>query len=58
MKKDDTRYMASRDKERENINQQIEAFLKQGGQIEVLGSAFDSPTDPKCRLGEEVGLFA
>ncbi|CAA0091476.1 Uncharacterised protein [BD1-7 clade bacterium] len=58
MKKDsEARYVATRDRERENINRQVETFLKRGGQIEVLGSAFDQPTDPKCRLGDEAGFF-
>jgi hypothetical protein len=46
-----------RKKERECIEEQIEAFLNKGGEIEVLGSPFDKNNDPKCRLGEETGLF-
>lgn len=44
-------------KERDSIANQIQAFIEKGGEIEVLSSAFDRPKDPKCRLGEEMGLF-
>ena len=47
----------NREKDRANIADQVQAFLDQGGEIEVLSSAFDKPNDPKCRLGEEMGLF-
>ena len=40
----------------EDIAQQIQEFLKKGGEIEVVNSALDN-RDPKCRLGEEMGLF-
>ncbi|NRB40627.1 MAG: hypothetical protein HRU20_19530 [Pseudomonadales bacterium] len=47
----------NREKDRASIANQVQAFLEKGGEIEVLGSAFDKPNDPKCRLGEEMGLF-
>ena len=46
----------NRQQAREDIEAQIQEFLKKGGEIEVLNSAFDNK-DPKCRLGEEMGLF-
>lgn len=58
--KDDNKVLQGpkyRDKDRECIADQVQDFLARGGQIEVLGSAFDEPNDPKCRLGEEMGLF-
>lgn len=48
----------NRNQERENIEQKIQDFLSGGGEIQVVSSAFDKDKDPKCRLGEEMGLFA
>ena len=47
----------ARDKERASIADQVQAYIDNGGKIEVLSSAFDKQKDPKCRLGEEMGLF-
>ena len=47
-----------RDKESNTISDQIQAFLERGGKIELLGSGFDNARDPKCKLGEDMGLFA
>lgn len=47
----------NRDKDRDSIASQVQAFLERGGEIEILSSAFDKPKDPKCRLGESIGLF-
>jgi hypothetical protein len=42
---------------RDAIEAQVQSFINSGGKIEVMGSAFDKNKDPKCRLGEEMGLF-
>ena len=42
---------------RDNIQSQIDEFLKKGGEIEKCSSAFDKNKDPKCRLGDEMGFF-
>lgn len=47
----------NRQKDRDHIADQVEAFLAKGGKIEVLTSPFDRATDPKCRFGEESGLM-
>ncbi len=47
----------AREKERASIADQVQAYIDNGGKIEVLSSAFDKQKDPKCRLGEEMGLF-
>lgn len=49
--------IGTRRKERQSIEDQIQAFLKEGGTIEVLNSPFDHNSDPKCRLGEETSFF-
>lgn len=46
-----------RQKDRDNIAQHIEEFLAKGGKIEVLSSAFDKEIDPKCQVGDSLGLF-
>lgn len=48
----------NRQKAREDIASQVNEFLNKGGKIEVLSSPLDrNPHDPKCRFGEEMGLF-
>jgi len=47
----------NRSRERACIEEQVRAFLEQGGQIKVLKSAFEVYKDPKCRLGEDIGLL-
>ncbi len=47
----------SRKKVRDDIAGQIEEFLKNGGEIEKCSSPFDEKRDPKCRLGDEAGIF-
>ncbi len=42
---------------RDDIQSQIEDFLKKGGEIEKCSSPFDENRDPKCRLGDEMGFF-
>ena len=54
----DKRNANLRQQEHDAIESQIQEFLDNGGQIEVLGSAFDKNSDPKCRLGEDMGLFS
>lgn len=50
--------VANRQQERETIASQVTEFLKSGGTIQMLPSALDHAThDPKCRLGEQMGLF-
>ena len=44
-------------KNKEDISVQIQKFIDNGGEIEVLSSAFDKTLDPKCRLGDEMGFF-
>ena len=50
--------ITNRQKDREDIADQVQAFLDNGGRIEVLGSPFDNNRDPKCRFGDEVGFFS
>ncbi|HEY9034480.1 MAG TPA: hypothetical protein VIN71_11120 [Pseudomonadales bacterium] len=50
--------ITNRQKDRQSIADQIEAYLARGGQIEVLGSPFDKYQDPKCRVGDEIGFFS
>ena len=50
--------ITGREKEREHIAHQIQAFLERGGEIEVLESPFDKYPDPKCRLGDEISFFS
>ena len=58
MKKNNNKNDAiNREKDRACIADQVQAYLEKGGEIEVLSSAFDKQNDPKCRLGEEMGLF-
>jgi len=52
-----THSIDSRKKVRDDIQSQIEAFLKKGGEIEKCSSPFDKNRDPKCRLGDEMGFF-
>ena len=47
----------SRNKAQDSIDKQVKDFLEKGGNIEVLSSPFDSCSDPKCRLGENMGFF-
>ena len=47
----------ARNKIQDSIDKQVKEFLAKGGQIEVLTSAFDRNTEPKCRLGENTGFF-
>lgn len=47
----------NRKKVRDAISQQVQDFLQQGGEIKVLQSALDRNKDPKCRFGDEAGLF-
>lgn len=48
----------SRKQVRDDIASQVNEFLKGGGKIEVLNSPLDNNAhDPKCRFGEEMGLF-
>lgn len=46
-----------RTRERQLIEEQVRAFLDSGGEIEVLGSAFDQPNDPKCKLSDDLNLL-
>jgi hypothetical protein len=46
-----------REKDRQSIANQVEAFLAKGGKIEVLSSVFDRQTDPKCRVADDLNLF-
>lgn len=46
-----------RSRERAYIDQQVRAFLEGGGEIKVIKSAFEIHNDPKCRLGEDVGIL-
>ncbi len=58
MRKQNDSYCPSlRDKERELIEDKVKEFLNAGGKIEVLDSAFDNPADPKCKLGDDMGLL-
>ena len=54
----DVRNSNLRQQEHDAIESQIQEFLDNGGQIEVVASPFDNVTDPKCRLGEDMGLFS
>ena len=45
-----------RSRERAVIDEQVQAFLKKGGEIKVLKSAFEIYKDPKCRIGEDMGF--
>ncbi len=56
-KQNDGHCLALRDKERKNIEDKVKEFLSSGGKIEVLGSAFDKPADPKCKLGEDYSVL-
>lgn len=55
-KQNDTHTVLLRDKERQVIDSQVQEFLRRGGKIEVIGSAFDGPQDPKCRLSDDLSL--
>ncbi len=46
-----------RSRDRACIEEQVKAFLDNGGKIKVLKSAFEIYTDPKCRVGEDMGFF-
>ena len=50
--------ITGREKDREYIADQVQAFLERGGEIEVLESPFDKYQDPKCHFGEEVSFFS
>lgn len=49
--------LKNRQKEREIIADQVEAFLSKGGEIQVLRSTLDQNSDPKCRIADEIGFY-
>ena len=49
--------ITNRQKDRQHIEDQVQAYLAKGGKIEVLSSAFDRLAEPKCRFGDDTGIL-
>lgn len=46
-----------RTKDRDVIENQVQAFLANGGKIQEIQSSLDTHANPQCRVSDDYGLY-